>query len=109
MGTSLSFRFTGCTKMDVQSYINMIYDWTAKAMIVAWALVGLSWVVGWALRGAPIPILRVKKFGNSLVEDAVIAALWLALGSTVFFIIASIARVIAPEATINTTIPIRAR
>ena len=96
----------GGTGMDIHGYINTIYDWTMKAMIVAWALVGLSWVIGWALRGAPIPILRIKKFGNSLVEDAVIAALWLALGSTVFFVIATVAKYVTPNATINTTLPV---
>ncbi|UXD21455.1 hypothetical protein IPA_04445 [Ignicoccus pacificus DSM 13166] len=109
MTVTIRFRFTGCSKMDIQSYVNIIYDWTMKAMIIAWALVGLSWVIGWALRGAPIPILRIKKFGNSMIEDAVIAALWLALGSTVFFIIATIAKYITPNATINTTIPIKVR
>ncbi len=95
--------------MDVHSYVNLIYDWTLKLTVVAWALVGLSWVIGWMLRGAPIPILKIKKFGNTLIEDAVIAAIWLALGSTVFFIIATAAKYLTPKATINATVPVSVR
>jgi len=95
--------------MDLQSYVNLIYDWTMKATVIAWALVGLSWVLGWLLRGAPIPILRIKKFGNSLIEDAVIAAIWLALGSTVFFLIATAAKLITPKVVINATAPVSVR
>ena len=95
--------------MDLQNYVNLIYDWTLKATVIAWALVGLSWVIGWLLRGAPIPILKIKKFGNTLIEDAVIAAIWLALGSTVFFLIATAAKFLTPKVVINATAPISVR
>ena len=95
--------------MNLQDYINLIYDWTLKVTVIAWALVGLSWAIGWMLRGAPIPILRIKKFGNTLIEDAIIAALWLALGSTVFFLIATAAKYVTPKAVINATVPVNVR
>ncbi|ALU11619.1 hypothetical protein EYM_03110 [Ignicoccus islandicus DSM 13165] len=92
--------------MDFRSIIDMIYDWTLKLSILAWAMVGLSWVIGWMLRGAPIPILKIKRFGHSLIEDAVLAALWLALGSTVFFLISSITKNLTPPTVINVTAPV---
>ncbi|MEL9929669.1 MAG: DNA import protein CedA1 [Sulfolobales archaeon] len=58
-----------------------------QAMIVAWAIFILTWMIGWALRGAPIPLTRLKKTGHSLIEDAVWAAFWLAMGGTVFSLI----------------------
>ncbi|NPA85072.1 MAG: hypothetical protein GXO07_03590 [Crenarchaeota archaeon] len=87
----------------------MIQDWTLKITILAWAVVGLSWVIGWALRGAPIPIARFKRIGHGIVEDAVVAALWLALGSTVFYLISFLAESFLPPATINVTVPVRVR
>ncbi len=51
---------------------------------IAWALFLLTWSIGWAIKGSPIPSSKVKKIGTSMVEDAVWAAFWLALGSTVF-------------------------
>ncbi len=93
--------------MDFKTIIDMIYDWTLKLSILAWAMVGLSWVIGWMLRGAPIPILKVKRFGHTLIEDAILAALWLALGSTVFFVISTIAKNLTPPVAINVTAPVR--
>ena len=58
---------------------------------VAWAVFLLAWGVGWALRGSPVPIFKVKKGGQDVIEDAVIAALAFAIGSTVFSFISYIA------------------
>ncbi len=92
--------------MGIVDFVNMISDLTAKIAIVAWAMVGLSWVVGWLLRGSPIPISRIKRIGNSFVEDAIMAAVWLALGSTVFFLITSIAKQFAPQVTVTAQPPL---
>jgi len=58
---------------------------------VAWGTFLLSWSIGWLLRGSPIPFLRVKRVGQDLIEDAVWAAFWLAIGSTVFALVSYIA------------------
>ena len=71
--------------------IDFIRDITIKVIAIAWMLFFLTWVIGWALRGSPIPFLRVKRTGQRLIEDAVWAAFWLAMGSTVFALIAYIA------------------
>jgi hypothetical protein len=60
-------------------------------VIIAWFIFLLAWVVGWLIKGLPIPFLRVKKLGGRFVEDAIWAAFWLAMGTTVFAIVAYIA------------------
>ena len=93
--------------MGFTDIINLISDLTAKIAIAAWGLVGLSWVIGWLLRGSPIPISRIKRMGHSFVEDAIIAAIWLALGSTVFFIITTLAKQFAPQTTVTVQPPVK--
>ncbi|ABU82130.1 DNA import protein CedA1 [Ignicoccus hospitalis] len=95
--------------MNFEELVNTIQDWTLKITVVAWALVGLSWVLGWALRGAPVPLSRIKRLGHGIVEDAVIAALWLALGSAVFYLISVMAKNFLPQATIEVKPPVSAR
>lgn len=70
--------------MDVVTFVRNL---TVQIMAVAWALFLVSWVIGWAVRGSPVPIHRVKKAGQSLVEDAVMAAFWMAVGSSIFALI----------------------
>ncbi len=70
--------------MSLSSFIQGL---TVEIMGIAWALFLVSWVIGWAVRGSPIPIHRVKKAGQSLIEDAVLAAFWMAIGSSVFALI----------------------
>ncbi|OYT50451.1 MAG: hypothetical protein B6U73_04035 [Desulfurococcales archaeon ex4484_204] len=63
---------------------------TVQVMSIAWLLFLITWVIGWAIKGSPIPIHRVKRTGQSLVEDAVLAAFWMALGSSIFALISYI-------------------
>ena len=73
--------------MGIVSFVQGI---TVQVMAIAWALFLVSWAIGWAIRGAPIPIHRVKKAGQSLIEDAILAAFWMAIGSSVFALISYI-------------------
>ena len=90
--------------MDLVSFVRQL---TVQVMVIAWGIFILTWIVGWALRGSPIPLTRIKKTGNSLIEDAVWAAFWLAMGGTVFSLITYIVSQIgipAPPPPVNTTI-----
>lgn len=78
----------------MESLIGVIDEWTTKITALAWALLLLTWSIAWSLRGSPIPLSRVKKFGSSLAEDAVWAAFWLAAGSLVFKIITYVASIL---------------
>ncbi|MEM0173825.1 MAG: DNA import protein CedA1 [Sulfolobaceae archaeon] len=71
--------------------ISFIQNLTTTVTEVSWSLFLLAWAIGWALRGSPIPIFRVKRTGQDLLEDAIFAAFWLAIGSTIFQAITYIA------------------
>ena len=73
--------------MDVVGFIHQLIT---QLMSIAWLIFLVTWVVGWVIKGSPIPFYRVKRTGQSLVEDAVLAAFWLAMGSTIFAIISYI-------------------
>lgn len=75
--------------------VQVIQEWTTRVTALAWALFLLTWSIGWALRGAPIPFTKVKRVGSSLVEDSVWAAFWLAIGMTVFKVVTYLANLIA--------------
>mgnify|MGYP000509964332 CR=1 FL=1 len=78
--------------MDLVSFIQEL---TTRVVMAAWALFLLAWAIGWALRGSPVPIYRVKRAGQDILEDAIMGAFWLALGTTVFALIYYIASNIA--------------
>lgn len=82
--------------MGLAELINSI---TQTVIAIAWGLFILTWTIGWVIRGSPIPFLRVKRVGQDLIEDAVWAAFWLAMGSTLFAFISYIAGVISSEIT----------
>jgi uncharacterized membrane protein YkvI len=74
--------------MDLVEFIRSLI---ATIVVIAWFVFLLSWVVGWLVKGLPIPFLRVKKLGSKIIEDAIWAAFWLAMGTTIFAVIAYIA------------------
>ncbi len=71
--------------MDVVGFIQQL---TLKIITVAWAVFLLAWSTGWLLKGTPIPFPKIKRTGQDFIEDAVWAAFWLAMGGTVFALIA---------------------
>jgi len=71
--------------------IGFIQNLITTITLIAWIMFFLTWVIGWAIRGAPIPFMKLKRTGERLIEDAVWAAFWLAMGTTVFALIAYIA------------------
>ena len=66
---------------DILGLVQNIYTEVSE---IAWAVFLLAWGVGWAVRGSPIPVFRIKKGGQDIIEDAVIAALAVAVASSVF-------------------------
>ncbi len=80
--------------MAVQDALTLVQNLTQQITTLAWALFLLTWSIGWTIRGSPIPISRLKRAGNSLIEDSVWAAFWLAVGSTVFTLITYLVSVI---------------
>ncbi len=78
--------------MDIIEFIRSL---TIQISAIAWVLFFLSWIIGWAIRGSPVPFIRVKRMGQDIIEDSVLAAFWLAMGSTVFAIIAYLVSMIS--------------
>lgn len=70
--------------MDV---VTLIKDLITKTVVVAWLLFLLSWLIGWAIKGSPMPIGRARRIGQSLIEDAIWGAFWVAIGTSVFWLI----------------------
>lgn len=69
---------------DLVSFIDNI---TNQVTEIAWAIFILAWALGWGLKGSPVPIFRVKRAGQDILEDAIFAAFWLAMGSSIFYLI----------------------
>ncbi len=67
--------------------LTFIQEMTTRIVAIAWALFLLSWSVGWLLKGVPVPFPKLKRTGQDLIEDAVWAAFWLAVGGTIFALI----------------------
>jgi len=78
--------------VGVVEFINAL---TIKVMSIAWGLFLLTWSVGWLLKGSPVPFMRVKRAGQDLIEDAIWAAFWLALGSSIFALVSYIVSSVA--------------
>ncbi|MEM1619862.1 MAG: DNA import protein CedA1 [Fervidicoccaceae archaeon] len=80
--------------MTLVEFVNNV---ATQVALLAWALFALTWSIGWVLRGSPLPVARLKRAGQSLIEDALWAAFWLAMGSTVFSVISYLVQVVAIE------------
>jgi len=80
---------------NLSDLVELIRNLTFQIATIAWVLFLLSWVMGWAIRGSPVPFIRVKRIGQDLIEDAILAAFWLAMGTTIFSIIAYIISLIS--------------
>ncbi len=77
--------------MKTSDLVEFVRQTTLAVMSVAWFVFLVTWAVGWALRGSPIPFRSLKRAGQSLIEDSVLAAFWLALGTTIFALISYVA------------------
>ncbi|MEM0006243.1 MAG: DNA import protein CedA1 [Ignisphaera sp.] len=70
--------------MDI---INLIKDLINKTVMVSWLLFLLTWIIGWAIKGSPIPMGKTRRIGQGLIEDAIWGAFWVAIGTSVFWLI----------------------
>ncbi|MDW8082363.1 MAG: DNA import protein CedA1 [Sulfolobales archaeon] len=70
--------------------VELVRGMTIIVMSVAWFVFLVSWAIGWALKGSPIPFRSMKRTGQSLIEDSILAAFWLAMGTTIFALISYI-------------------
>lgn len=73
--------------MDV---ISLIKDLIGKIVVISWLLFLLTWILGWAIKGSPIPSGKIRRIGQSLIEDAIWGAFWVAIGTSIFWLISYI-------------------
>ena len=94
--TSLPGRFldVGDT-VPLQHLIKTIAILTTQVSLLALALAGLTYMVGSALRGAPIPMREVREAGYGLQTDALRAIFWIAIYSTLASLVAWTAALLA--------------
>ena len=89
--TVLTFTVPGkVSNISASSIKSFIYNTTVEVMEIAWGIALLTFAVGWALRGSPIPYYDWKQHGHQFIYDAMLAAVFLALGSTIFYIIETV-------------------
>jgi len=79
----------------LEHLIRTIAILTTQVSLLALALAGLTYMVGSALRGAPIPIREVKEAGYGLQTDAVRAVFWVAIYSALSSLVAWTAALLA--------------
>jgi len=80
--------------MPFSNLLNTIAWLTTQISLIATGLFALSWALGSALAGSPLPFKDWKEFGKGLRTDAIKAAfelmLWSALSALVSWIAAAI-------------------
>jgi len=77
--------------LDIVEFIESL---SLKVTAISWSVFLLAWSVGWVLRGAPVPLGRVRRAGQSFIEDAIWAAFWLSVGTLVFAAVSRISGVL---------------
>jgi hypothetical protein len=81
--------------MGLQAITQQISTIATQLSLLAWALFGLTWIIGSLLKGSPIPLREIKEFGQGLMYDALKAAFWLSVWSTIAALISWIANLLA--------------
>ena len=72
---------------SIEKFVNSL---TTTIMEIGWGIVILAFVVGWVIRGSPIPFYDLKDHGHRFIYDAILAAVFISIGSTLFYIINSL-------------------
>ncbi len=72
-----------------------IAETTTSISLIAMGLAGLTYLIGYLFKGSPIPWRDIKEFGNGLTNDAIRAALMMALWTSILSLITWVVSVIA--------------
>ncbi|MBO3810005.1 MAG: hypothetical protein FGF50_10510, partial [Candidatus Brockarchaeota archaeon] len=81
--------------MSLQTIAQQLSMIATQLSLLAWTLFGVTWIVGSLLKGSPIPLREIKEFGHGLMYDALKAAFWLSMWSTIAAVISWIASLLA--------------
>ncbi len=72
-----------------------IAETTTSISLISMGLFGLTYLVGYLFKGSPIPWRDIKEFGNGLTNDAIRAALFLSLWTSILSLLSWVVSVIA--------------
>lgn len=81
--------------VTIQAITQQLSVLATELSLLGWSLLGLTWIIGSIIKGSPIPIREVKEYGQGLMYDALKAAFWLSIWSTVAALISWIASLLA--------------
>ena len=81
----------GNNNVSIGRVKNYIYGVTLTITEIAWLIFLVSYAVGWLIKGAPIPLYNFKEMGQNILYEALLAAFFLAIGSTIFYAISTVA------------------
>lgn len=81
--------------MSLQTITQQFSTIATQLSLLAWTLFAITWIIGSILKGSPIPLREVKEFGHGLMYDAIKAAFWLSVWSTIAALISWIANLLA--------------
>lgn len=81
--------------LTIAQVTQKIAETTTAISLISMGLFGLTYLVGYLLKGSPIPWRDIKEFGNGLSNDAIRAALMMALWSAILSLITWIVSVIS--------------
>lgn len=72
-----------------------IAETTTSISLISMGMFGLTYLIGYLLKGAPVPWADIKQFGNGLTNDAIRSSLMMALWTSILSLITWIVSVIA--------------
>lgn len=81
--------------MPIEALTNTISQTTTIISLISVGLFGLSWTIGYLLKGSPVPFRDWKEFGNGLQQDAIKATFMMALYSSIASLITWVVNAIA--------------
>lgn len=81
--------------LTIAQLTQKIAETTTSISLISMGLFGLTYLIGYLFKGAPIPWRDIKEFGNGLTNDAIRAALMMALWTSILSLITWIVSVIA--------------
>ena len=72
-----------------------IAETTTSISLIAMGIFGLTYLIGYLLKGTPVPWRDIKEFGNGLSNDAIRSAMMLALWSSIVALLTWVVSVIS--------------
>lgn len=87
--------FTSTIFLGIAQLTQKIAETSTSVSLIAMAIFGLSYLIGYLLKGSPVPWRDIKEFGNDITNNAIRSAMMLALWSSIVSLLLWIVSVIS--------------